>query len=124
MRRLLILVVAMMILSACEDKGNDGKVHIRLSNISDFDFEHVVVNTSSGEVSYGSLESGDFSDYKSFDLAYSYAFIELSSNGATYTLQPIDYVGETPLEEGDYTYELDLEPQGQYTSLTLKLLVD
>jgi hypothetical protein len=68
------------------------------------------------------LESGEFSAYKSFDLAYRYAFIELSADGVTYTLQPIDYVGETPLDRGDYAYQLDLEPNGQYFSLNQVLI--
>jgi major membrane immunogen (membrane-anchored lipoprotein) len=121
MRKFLIVIIALVCIAACSKENNEGEVRIRLSNISEYDFENIVVNTSTGDVSYGSLESGEYSVYKSFDLAYRYAFIELTADGETYTLQPIDYVGETPLEKGDYTYQLDLDPQDQYTSLTLVL---
>ena len=124
MKNLLILIFALACLAACSKENDEGDIRIRLSNISEYDFEHITVNTSTGDVSYGSLESGKSSAYKSFDLAYRYAFIELSADGGTYTLQPIDYVGETPLDNGNYTYQLDLEPNGQYTSLSLALIED
>ena len=124
MKKLLILFVALACISACSKEGDDGNIRIRLSNISAYDFENIAVNTSTGNVTYGSLESGASSAYKSFELAYRYAFIELSADGNTYTLQPIDYVGETPLDKGEYTYQLDLEPNGQYTSLSLVLIED
>ena len=120
----MILFVALACLSACSKENHQGDIQIRLSNISEYDFENIRVNTSTGDVSYGFLESGESSAYKSFELAYRYAFIELSADGNTYTLQPIDYVGETPLDKGAYTYQLDLEPEGQYSSLIMVLIED
>lgn len=124
MRRILVLIVAVALLSGCSDEVDNGKVKIRLSNISEVDFENVVVNTSTGNVSYGSLKAQGLSDYKSFELAYRYAFIELSASGNIFTLQPIDYVGESPLDKGNYTYVLDLDIQGQYNSLTMEFIED
>jgi hypothetical protein len=124
MRNILIVLIALACISACSKDGKVGDVQIRLSNTSDFDFEDIVLNTSTGDVSYGSLNSRELSSYKTFEVAYSYAFIELTSGGNTYTLQPIDYVGETPLEKGKYTYQLDLEAQGPYNSLLMILIED
>jgi hypothetical protein len=124
MKKCLLFFVAFALLNACSEKSGTGKVNIRLSNVSDSDFKDIVVNTSTGDVSYGSLASQEVSDYKPFELAYRYAFIELTANDTIYTLQPIDYVGETPLENGHYTYILDLEGQGQYNSLIVTLIED
>lgn len=51
------------------------------------------------------MKAAKKTDYKVFESAYGYAFIELEIGGKTYTIQPIDYVGETPLEDGNYTYQ-------------------
>jgi hypothetical protein len=49
--------------------------------------------------------------------------VSLETDNPTYTLQPIDYVGETPLEDGNYTYETDANDSGeQYERLVLTLI--
>lgn len=124
MKEWLLLFVTLALLSACSKEAGNEDVKIRLSNVSNVDFENIVLNTSTGDVSFGVLASRSVSDYKSFELAYRYAFIELTANGNTYTLQPIDYVGESPLDKGHYTYVLDLEGQEQYSSLIATLVED
>ena len=124
MKKWVLIFVALALLSACSKETGNEEVNIRLSNVSEVDFENIIVNTSTGDVSFGVLASQSVSDYKSFEMAYRYAFIELTANGNTYTLQPIDYVGETPLDKGHYTYVLDLEGQEQYSSLIATLVED
>jgi hypothetical protein len=75
-------------------------------------------------VPYIDLNAGDVSEYKTFEKAYRYAYIELIVEGEIYRLQPNDYVGETPLAIGNYTYELNFDFQGQYGSLTISLVKD
>jgi len=105
---------------------NDDEITlIRVKNLSSFDFVDVIVNTSGGENNYGNILAETISGYKSFDFAYSYAFIELKINNDTYTVQPIDYVGETPIKPGKYTYQIDVLPNGdQYSRLILTLVKD
>jgi hypothetical protein len=67
---------------------------------------------------------GQFSEYQVFEMAYTYARIELSIDGDRYVIQPIDFIGETLLEGGRYTYELDADLQGQFDSLTLRFIED
>ncbi len=122
MNRLTILIFTVLILSNCSDDENIASVNIRLSNISDYNFKNITVNTSTGNVTYDDLDSGQLSEFKAFDLAYQYAFIELSIDGEIYTHQPIDYVGASPLDKGYYTYELNANPQSQFNSLTLSLI--
>lgn len=100
-------------------------VKIRLSNVSQYDFQNIVINTTTGDVNFENPKSGQKSEYKLFDKAYRYSFVELEIAGKTYTLQPIDYVGETPLKNGNYTYQINSnETEEQYSKLSLTLIED
>lgn len=125
MKKILILVIAMAAMVACsKNDGNDpSALKIRLSNVSQYDFQHIVVNTSTGNVNFGSLHSGQKTAYQVFEKAYRYAFVELEIDGNLYTLQPTDYVGEIPLENGNYTYQIDAnDSQERYSKLSLTLI--
>ena len=51
--------------------------------------------------------------------------MELEIDGNTYTIQPVDYVGETPLENGKYTYQLDAnDATERFEKLSLRLIED
>ena len=68
-----------MLLGCSKD---DSTVNIRLSNVSNYSFENIIVGSpSNGEVFYDNLKSGQISNYKPFDEAYGYAFIELEIDG-------------------------------------------
>lgn len=100
-------------------------VGIRLSNVSDYLFEDIVVITWDEEVAYADLPSEEVSDYEYHYRAYRYGFIELTIDCDTFTLQPIDYVGEIPLKQGKYTYQLDAdESDNRYSKLQLTLIED
>ena len=101
------------------------EVEVRVENISPYNFESVWINPGEESHNYGNIDAGQFSAYKSFDLAYSYAFVEVQIEGNTFTIQPIDYVGETPLAKGNYTYQIDASDSGgQYSRLSLTLVED
>ena len=115
----LFLAFSITLLSGClKDNANDiskGEVNIRIENNSIFDFQLIEVNTSGGENFYGNLTSGQVSDYKSYEKAFRYASIEMTIKGEKATLQPFDYVGETPLTSGNHTYSMDVSRSaGQY----------
>jgi len=120
---MLILIISIATLIGCTKEESRPK--IRLSNISPYDFKNIVVNTTTGNTDFGNLNSGQKTEYKVFERAYSYAFVELEIEGKTYTLQPIDYVGESTLENGNYTYQLDAnDPQEEYGILSLTFIED
>ncbi len=126
MKKVYFLLISVFILS-CSQSDDAGKkdILLRVKNISQFEFKDVLVNTSGGEQSFGNIDISQDSDYKSFDFAYRYAFIELKIDGNTYTIQPIDYVGETKLDNGKYTYEVNAVDSGnQYSRLTVTLIKD
>lgn len=127
MKKAFILLLTICTFLSCTDPDRDNLlgVSIRLLNVSNYDFKNIIVDTSTGERSFEDINAGESSDYQIFQLAYRYAFIELEIDGATYTLQPIDYVGETPLENQLYTYQLDAnDSQDQYGRLSLTLIED
>ena len=122
MKKAAFLLLTIFLFSCSQ---NDNDTLIKIKNLSQFDYSDLIVNTSGGENSYGDVNSNQTSDYKVFDFAYRYAFIELKINGDTFTVQPIDYVGETPLKNGKYTYEINAANSGdQYSRLTLTLAED
>tara|TARA_B110000285_G_C14559936_1_gene353017 strand:- start:55 stop:438 length:384 start_codon:yes stop_codon:yes gene_type:complete len=125
MKKILILIISISTLISCssDDDNSTSELNIRLSNISEYDFENIVVNTTTGDTDFENIGPQEMTSYKTFETAYRYAFVELEIDGETYTLQPIDYVGETPLENGNYTYQIDAnDSQEQYSKLTLTLV--
>ena len=81
---------------------------IRIRNATNRNLQGVVV----GRSHYGSIQRGESSGYQSWGPAYRYASVSLLADGKPVRLQPIDYVGETPLGPGRFTYILRLH-QGQ-----------
>jgi hypothetical protein len=125
MKKILILIFTVTALISCsKDAGNTSAgLRIRLSNASQQNYKNVVINTANGDVNFGDLNSGEKTAYKVFDKAYRYAFVKLEINGKTYTMQPVDYVGETPLKTGSYTYQITINDlQSQIANLNLTLI--
>ena len=124
-KTLLIIFTGIIFFEAGCSKIDSNEVQIRIKNISAFDFIDVIVNTSGGENNYGNIISNQYSDYKTYDFAYRYAFVELKIDGNILILQPTDYVGEEKLNQGRYTYEINANEAGtQYEGLTLSLIED
>jgi len=125
MKKFLILIITITAMISCSKDSSDNPsgLKIRLSNSSQYNFKDIVINTTTGDVNFGNLNSGQKTDYNEFNKAYRYAFVKLEIDGKTYTIQPIDYVGETTLKDGSYTYEINVNnTQDQYTNLNLTLI--
>ncbi|SFJ22583.1 hypothetical protein [Olleya namhaensis] len=106
-------------ISECNEDST--KVNIRITNISDNVFCNVVLI----DMNCGIIEQNQSSCYRAFESGYNYSFIELEIDGNTYTIQPIDFVGETPLENGYYTYQINTNDSNQqYEKLTLTFVED
>ena len=100
-----------------------GEIRIRIKNNSEKKFLVTQVTTSTDSHTYRSIRPGAMSSYKRYQSAYRYAYIELVS-GTDLFYQPIDYVGESLLEPGFYTYELTLHNDNNKNTLRLKLIRD
>ena len=89
-----------------------GDVQIRIMNSSSFAFDRVDVVFPEDEVSYGSIRANSASAYRDVSKAYRYAYIEVEIGGEELVIQPIDYVGESLLRSGRYTYVLNVTIEG------------
>lgn len=120
-----LLVVTVLILCSCSEAENPTGVLIRVENSSTVDFQDIIISSGAGQVEFRNVAGGAKSGYKSFETAYRYGYVKLNTEGKELVMQPFDYVGETPLSPGFYTYKLGLENSGSSTSyLTLELVLD
>ncbi|WP_057940244.1 hypothetical protein [Algoriphagus resistens] len=124
MKNLFTLFLALFLLTSCSDETIPEGILIRVENSSNVDFKDVLVSSGSGNMEFGAIKARKKSDYREFESAYRYGFVSVLANGKELRIQPYDYVGETPLSKGYYTYKLDLEtsdPDNLF--LTLELVV-
>jgi hypothetical protein len=113
------MAVLAVLLAACTPLTDPGDVEIRVANRSSRDFDRVVVNFYADPVDYGEVPAGAVSAYRLAKGAYRYAYVEVRMDTARLVLQPIDFVGETPLVSGRYTYALSVSPD-RSLALTLE----
>lgn len=112
MRSLLIAAVAALLIVSvgCDQGGSDpGAVLLRVANESGVEFQSVLLRFPAVEATYGPVAAGETSDYRPLEGAYRYGYIEVEAADETYVLQPVDFVGEEPLDSGLYTNILDIE---------------
>jgi len=124
-----LLIISFFILTYCTKTTNSNESlmrktneasNIRLKNDSDHDFENVKVIFPSREENFENLKKGEVTSYRSIKIAYKYAYIELFVENEKFVLQPIDYVGETPLGKGHFTYVLRINFEERSLNLTFK----
>jgi hypothetical protein len=120
MKRIAVATILLPFFAACSAVSTNAGPEIRVENASQSDFSSVRVVFPSEDVSYGALPAGATSEYESVAEAYRYAYVEVMIGERRVVLQPIDYVGETLLGPGRYTYALDVMPGGDFLSLQLK----
>jgi hypothetical protein len=87
-----------------------GRVEIRIRNSSDMDFDRVRAHfPDQQEVDYGPVAKGGVTEYRTTGRAYRYAGFSVKADDREFSMQPIDYMGETELPAGRYTYVLDVD---------------
>jgi hypothetical protein len=109
MRILFILsAIAVSLLSGCSKKTDNKEtaVRLRIENLDAATIDSIVVQNPAGRQVYYNITSGAKSDYKTFAYIYNYGYIKAYYSNKTLVMQPIDYVGETKLEQGNYTYKV------------------
>jgi hypothetical protein len=104
-------VVATFLLAGCATVSRPAEPMVRLHNASAYTLEAVQAGFPGRIVAYGSLRPGADSSYKPAGAAYRYARLEARLNGRRIMFQPIDYVGETRLPSGYYTYTITVDPE-------------
>ncbi len=121
MKQFLILAISVFLInSSCTDQNDElNGIQIRVKNVSSMNYDAIQVGGD--EMIHTNIVAGSYSEYLVYESAYSYAYINIISANETYVLQPIDFVGETPLPLGFYTYEIGLDAD---SDVTLKFVID
>ncbi|MDQ7991928.1 MAG: hypothetical protein AAGC63_02960, partial [Propionicimonas sp.] len=92
------------------EQVRQASVQIRVGNAGPSGLDAVEVTFPDNQVvDYGAVAAGEASDYHLVGLAYRYSLIVATADGEERRWQPIDFVGETPLAPGRYTYELSVD---------------
>ena len=114
--RPLLALIALFVFAGCPAPTESSVgVNIRVVNESSLAFSDVDVVFPQDSVDYGGVPAHGASDYRRVTQAYSSALIIVRVGGEELRLQPIDYVGESPLAAGRYTYALNVTIEGRLT---------
>jgi len=114
LRRMIFAASAVLTIAlvGCDGLYQDDEVRIRVRNTGSVDLQMVAIGFAAAVEDYGDVEAGTATPYREFDHAYRYGYIEASAGDERFVLQPVDYVGESRLPGGSYTYELAVDPAG------------
>ncbi len=100
-------------------------VLIRVSNSSDYVLGSIALYSPvSDRVHFGILKAKEKSAYIKVKGAYPTAAIEAFIDNTKIEFLPDDYLGEQPLQPGEYTYELSVIEVDGIKYLRLKFVVD
>ena len=99
-----LFLVGLLIMGFNCDNDLASEVEIRLKNVGMSTYTDIKIGNNH---TYDDIAPGETTDYQVYEEAYRYAYVSLEVNDEVYILQPIDFVGETKLENGKYTYELE-----------------
>lgn len=107
MRSVIILMVIISIcVGSCSKSTEDNPVLLRIENPGIIAFDSVIAINPAGKQIYLNVNSNSKSDYKEFAFIYKYANVKVYFGNKSALLQPIDYVGETKITGGKFTYKL------------------
>jgi hypothetical protein len=121
MHRLVTILFILLPVSCSSAMTAGDPVQIRVANESAVRFDRVVVTFPGQMEDYGAVNAGAMSGYRAVGEAYRYAHIEVMIGQRELVMQPIDYVGESLLTSGRYTYVLDIaDPASGNLELTLR----
>lgn len=120
MRRLLFPILLLSCAACSAALSPADAVQIRVANRSSLPFHQVVIGFPAGREEYGAVVPQGRTGYRQVAEAYRYAYVKVQAGGRELVLQPIDYVGETPLEAGRYTYVLGVDAAQENLTLVLR----
>lgn len=124
MRSVMVIALLAFGVGACDSLGVPVVVEVRVQNASSVSLDRVSFWAGSQEVSYSTLEPGQHTPYVAAENAYGFTTVEVLVQGEIARLQVTDYVGETPLSSGRYTYVIGLAGVPGQRSLTQQLRRD
>lgn len=119
------LVAAIVVATAAAMVGcgnpfaSDGPTRIRLRNASSFELTSVTFAPGSERVEFDRIAPNATTEYRSVEHAYRYGYFDALVAGVRRTLQPIDFVGESYIGEGKFTYQITIDAQTKNPSMQL-----
>jgi hypothetical protein len=85
-------------------------VQVRIRNAGQVGLTGVTVTFPDNQrIGFGDLPAGAASRYAAVALAYRYALVVATADGTEHRWQPIDFMGETPLAPGHYSYAISVD---------------
>jgi hypothetical protein len=103
--RTFLAVLALVGIGACDNPLAAGdSVEVRVRNSTSMTLTDISLSWPGGGMQLSQLAPGAVSNYEAHDGAYPYGALRVTGNGTVRRLQPIDYVGASPLSPGKYTY--------------------
>ena len=108
--RTLVVASLLSVVPGCSNPFSSDDTRIRLRNASSFELTDVTFAPGRPRLEFDRIAPGEVTDYRSANGAYSYGYLDVLVDGVRRTLQPIDYVGEEPLDGGEYTFVITIEP--------------
>lgn len=96
--------------TGCSNPFSSGDgTEIRLRNSSSFELTNVTFSPGQAELKFDRIRPGEATSYVPVAYAYRYGYLEALVNGSRRVIQPIDYVGESPIGQGRFTFEITVE---------------
>ena len=118
--RQFIVAATVFATAACGNPfGSDGPTRIRLRNASSFELTSVTFAPGSERVEFTRIGPNAITEYRSVEHAYSYGYFDALVAGVRRTIQPIDFVGESYIGEGKFTYQITIDPQTKNPNMQL-----
>ena len=116
--KILIILSTVLFHYSCSKDDETNEVYFRLANVSEVNFENATYN----KINFGDIKAGSKTEYKLFKNQYSYGAVSITIDGKDFGWTPIDYVGESLLEDGRYTFAYSFDISDEI--LTDKLIRD
>ena len=104
----LLLAAFAAVVSGCGILDRDGEVEVRVRNGSGVVLDEATLFLPNGPLVHFDLDPGEESLYVEVSKAYRIASAEVVVGQDTARIQVIDYVGESELKPGRYTYIFQL----------------
>ncbi len=121
-------IIALVLIFSCQKSSTDNAgIFIRIENASIYDYSNIQINPNpTNDHLFGNLNAGEKSAYQQYEHAYSYGHVKLFIDSNSYQLIPIDYIGESVLEDGYYTYKIGATDQtsNEFGRLTHEFIVN
>jgi len=104
------LLVLVATVAACANLlSSDDGTRVRLRNASSFELTAVTFASGQASLEYARIAPGETTDYVRVENAYSYGMLDVLVGGQHRRIQPIDFVGESYIGDGKFTYVITVD---------------